>query len=143
VTAARVTFAIPYGSPAGVWGISLALQGAANADRSTTAVPLAIAPTITAMPSSVSLTPAGDAVIEIGCSPPIREGQVASLLLGDRQITLPPLDAQTSTVVFAVPMAKPGDFYVRLRVDGVDSQLIEDSADPPAFRADRRITVTP
>lgn len=143
ITPAKITFVIPLGSPAGVWSISLTMEGPGDTVRSTTSVPLAIAPTITAMPSSVQLTPDGGVDIEISCSPPIWEGQTAALLLGHRMIAHPPLEAQTSTVTFTVAAAEPGDHYVRLRVDGVDSQLIDDNADPPAYRADRRITVTP
>ena len=52
-----------------------------------------------------------------------------------------PVSAPTSSFTFTVPNVELGTHYARVRVDGVESQLIDRSATPPTF-FDRRIIVT-
>jgi hypothetical protein len=64
------------------------------------------------------------------------------LLLGDREIAAEPHDAPTDTLTFVVRAAAPGTYPARLRVDGVDSILIDYTASPPAFRQTEQVTIT-
>jgi hypothetical protein len=65
-------------------------------------------------------------------------GQPVYLLLGDRQV--PP--AQLAPLRFVVADAAVGEFLARVRVDGVDSRLVDRSVIPPVFDQSQKVTVT-
>ena len=48
----------------------------------------------------------------------------------------------TAQLSFVVPDAAPGEFLTRLRVDGVESRLINRDVTPPVFDDTRKVTVT-
>ena len=62
--------------------------------------------------------------VSLRCSPPVQPDQRAALLLGDREIVADPHSAPTDQLSFSVRPNRPGDHFVRLRVDGVDSLLV-------------------
>lgn len=141
--ASEVTVSLPQASPdwvAGFYTVALryqpAGQPAGNAQFSN-AQSLAIAPTVD--PASIDI--AADR-LTLTCSPPVQPGQSVALLLGSRELTLPrePDDREALTrLSFALDDIQPGDYWVRLRVDGVDSHLVRRSADGqlefnPAYR---------
>jgi hypothetical protein len=71
------------------------------------------------------------------------------LLLGDkdaRQITAEPHPAQIDTLTFIIrdaPVSATEGFYIRLRIDGVDSLLVADyTAAPPAFDENQKVKIT-
>jgi hypothetical protein len=72
----------------------------------------------------------------------VRPGQRISFLLGSREIVSQPLSAQTDTLAFSITDAPPGDHFVRLRVDGVDSLLVDRSVTPPIFDNSQQVTIT-
>jgi hypothetical protein len=49
--------------------------------------------------------------------------------------------AQTATLDFTIVDAPPGDHLVRVRVDGVDSQVIDRTVVPPVFDATQLVTI--
>lgn len=104
------------------------------------AQPLAVAPTIA--PASVN---AEADRLTLTCSPPVRPGQSVALLLGSREIALPrdPEDTAALTQLsFPLTNIQPGDYWVRLRVDGVDSHLVTRTADgKPQFNPAYRVSV--
>jgi hypothetical protein len=63
------------------------------------------------------------------------------LLLGTREIFAEPFAATTGTLTFLVEAAPVGDPLVRLRVDGIESPLIDYEAKPPTF-FNHRIIIT-
>jgi hypothetical protein len=84
----------------------------------------------------------GEANVDVSFSPEVRPAQRVSLLLGDRQIPSPPRAAKTGDITFTVTEAEPGEYFLRLRVDGVDSILIDVGAEPPAFLQDHKVVLT-
>ena len=66
------------------------------------------------------------ATVNLTCSPPVRKEQRASLLLSNREIQAETFAVQTADLQFVVKDAEPGEYPLRLRVDGVDSLLIKD-----------------
>ena len=50
-------------------------------------------------------------------------------------------DDATDTLQFSHDSLADGDYWVRLRVDGVDSVLVDRSTTPPTFVADQTVTV--
>lgn len=123
---------------------TVAVDFGTGADLQTTnELPLTVAPRIaSALPLDVTRNADTSADITLDCSPQVRPAQRASLLLGDREIAAKPHLAATATLDFTVPHAPLGEQFLRLRIDGVDSLLIQRPADqPPIFDATQRAKI--
>lgn len=87
--------------------------------------------------------------LTLKCLPQIRPEQKVGLLLQDREIpadsvTTPADPAAETTAVFPVPSMSPGEYVVRLRVDGVDSiPVIFSDTEPPGFNPAHKVMITP
>jgi hypothetical protein len=126
---------------AGFYSVSLELDDAGRV-TTTNAVPLALAPEILTLPSQVQrLGLDKTATIPVTFRPEIRPAQRASLLWGDLEIPAPAHATQTDSLSFVLPHAPLGKRFVRLRIDGVDSLLIDFTADPPVFDPARMLEI--
>jgi len=126
--------------PAGFYTLAVLVQRPGETYRRTTnQLAFSLAPSITIAPASA---PAGSVTYTATCTPQIWLGQVASLLLGDVEIPAQAFTAQTGTVTFAATDLASGSYYFRLRVDGVDSLLVNRSVTPPIFDSTQQVTVT-
>ena len=107
--------------------------------RISSEVPLAIAPIITsfatpAVPIPFTLIAATKiATVQLTCRPNVRPEQRVALFLEDREVIAEPMNGPTDKLTFVVREAKAGSFHVRLRVDGVDSQIVDRSGKVPVF----------
>ena len=110
--------------------------------RVTNEVPFAIAPSIMAsvFPIPAALA-AGRATVKLTCRPKVRPEQRVALLLGDREVIAEPFETPTDQLTFVIQQAEAGNFLIRLRVDGVDSQLVDRSASVPVFK-NQRVVIT-
>lgn len=154
----RITFTLPNTAAAqtnlaaGQFVVSVVLtpQGEAN-PRETNAVPLQIAPVaVLAADAGLSL-PAATVVrggapqvvtVEMRSRPRVRPTQRASLLLDTAEAVAAPRALPADPLVFVFPDALPaGNPRVRLRVDGVDSLLVDRSGDAPAFDLSQQLAV--
>jgi hypothetical protein len=142
-TAAQVKVTVPNDPvnwPAGIYTVQVLVQRAGDSyRRSSNEFPFALAPALAIVPAR---TPAGDIAYTATCSPEIRPEQRASLLLGSREILADAHPAQTPTLTFLATGMTPGDYFVRLRVDGVDSLLVDKTKTPPMFDGTQTVTVT-
>src|SRR3569623_854092 len=94
--------------PPGLWNVTVVLRRAGETvDRSTNSLPLLLAPHL-------------------------RPGQTVSLNVGGREVP-GDITAQTGTLQFVFPSLAAGPQWLRLRVDGADSLLIDRAATPPQF----------
>lgn len=110
----------------------------AGDERMTNALSLSVAPKIENMsPKPVRR----DAVLTVQVSPRVQAIQRVALLLGDRELHPETRPAQTDTVKFRLKSIVPGTYFARLRVDGVDSLLVDWSKTPPEFDARMKVTV--
>ena len=66
-----------------------------------------------------------------------------TLLLGSRAVDAAPRTVQVAQHSFLVPSAPLGRQLVRLRVDGVDSLIVDFTATPPAFDLAQSVEVVP
>jgi hypothetical protein len=133
-SATAIKFTVP-DLPVGFYQVTLRVvrPGETNA-RTSNQLALVIGPEITTvLPIDVARDGAGSATIPLDFHPQARPGQQVSLLLGTREIVAPPIEAATGTLSFVVPDATAGDPLVRLRVDGVESPIIDRLATPPIF----------
>jgi hypothetical protein len=126
---------------AGLYAVSVVIDRANEQSRATNVVSLTLAPAITPPPAPIVRDAQGDATITIEAVPDILPDQEVVLMLGDRQVPADTHAAQTDTVSFAVEGAEPGEFFVRLRVDGVDTLLVDRSVTPPAFDPAQKVTI--
>lgn len=118
--------------------------------RTTNQLPLVIAPEITsALPQNFQSIADGSVTIKLDCQPEVRPEQPVSLLLGEQEINSETLTVASSSLVFQVPapIAKPivgKPQLVRLRVDGIESPIIDRSPmpDKPPVFFNHRITIT-
>jgi hypothetical protein len=145
----------PADLPAGFYtvAVDVATEEAAHPGipftRTTNRLAFARAPVITsAMPASAARNGLGRVSMSLTCSPDVQPGQRASLLLGGREIHAETFNAATDTLDFKFDNPTPADSpdpvesFARLRVDGVDSLLMDRTVTPPVFRSDQKVTIT-
>lgn len=131
----------PVNWPAGFYTVAVAFGPPANV-RTTNELSLSLAPSITtALPVTVARV-GGNATLNLNCSPQVRPEQRAALLVGDREIVAEPHTAQTDRLTFITKAANLGTFFLRLRVDGVDSLLIDRTVTPPVFDQTQKVKIT-
>jgi len=133
----------PAALPAGLYAATAVVAQAGEPERRTNDVALAVAPELlTVAPSPAARNPAGDVTLTVTCRPDVLPSQRASLLLGSREVLAEEHDTSTGTLTFVVRDASPGDHWLRLRVDGVDSLLVDRTVTPPVFDPTQRLTIT-
>lgn len=121
---------------AGVHGVSVVLG-----ERITNTLLLALAPEITTAAPKATRNAAGVAQVTLDVRPAVLPSQQVALILDDREIPGPERTAAATQLVFRVPAAPLGDHFVRVRVDAVDSDLVDRTAPTPSFHP-RRLTIT-
>jgi hypothetical protein len=98
------------------------------------ALPLALAPAST--PSAVAAAPGVD--ITMTCAPPVRPGQSLAILAGrSMEVLASPAAPMNDATARFEGLASGAQVPVRLRVDGIDSPVIDLATTPPSL-----ITVT-
>lgn len=132
---------VPADVPAGIYMASAVIEKTGQPTRTSNEVPFAVAPRITNLPQTVNRAGDGSASIVLQCTPEVLPEQRAALLLGDREVVAQAHPAQTGSLTFDVPDAEPGEHLVRLRVDGVESLLIDYAATPLAFDQSQKVTI--
>lgn len=124
----------PVNLPAGIHTAQLQLvHGGDPAPVSTSAFPLTIAPQVDGLATPLHVDANGDLTLTPNCAPQVRASQTVSLLLGGIEVFAEPFDGQTATPTFVFRALPPAKYRVRLRVDGVDSIIVNRAANPPTF----------
>jgi len=143
-TATSLAFQVPdtpAALPAGFCTVTVMVERPGETfQRATNAAPLALAPTATLSPASA---PAGTIAYTATVSPQVLPAQRASLLLGGAEILADAHLAQTGALTFTAMNVVAGDYWFRIRVDGVDTQLVDRTKTPPAYDPTQQVTVTP
>jgi hypothetical protein len=144
----RITFTPPPTVSAGVRAVQVTHEmmmgtpATAHSGPESNVVAVALAPRLKTVTAS-SIVPTGptfSADIEVEAEPDLREGQRVELLLnhagagGGVRTELPPLAADTPMVTFPVTDLEPGPYYVRIRVDGAESTLLDVDPLSPTFK---------
>jgi hypothetical protein len=137
----------PQNFPAGIWTVSVFVTRPGETfQRSTNALPLALAPQILSNPPINAARNGNKVTITLACSPEVLPAQRVALLLGGDEVPAELHAAQTGSLTFIAKDDPPGkfasgDYFVRLRVDGMDSLLIDRSVKPPKFKASQKLTI--
>lgn len=130
----------PSAWPAGFYTVMVLVQKASETYRRTTnQLTVALAPSMSIAPATA---PAGNITYTATVTPDVWPAQTVSLLLGDQDIPADAHAAQTNTLTFEAAAVASGDYFVRLRVDGVDSLLINRAVKPPVFDTTQKVIVT-
>lgn len=143
--AGLLQFAVPTAlsanCPAGLYQVSARLVRPNETDsRQTNRLALLLAPQITGLPITVARV-GGAASIALDFTPALRVGQTVSLILGEREVTPNAFTAPTASLTFMVTNAPVDNHLARLRIDGIDSPIIDRAATPPVF-FNQRIKIT-
>ena len=145
----RVKFIIPASAaddfPVGVYSVGLQLvRPGETSQRESNRLGLTIAPTITGLPISVARDGAGTARFTLHFLPTLRQHQRVVLVLGQQEYEPQPYTVPAASLDFVIEdapvQAGPGHL-VRLRVDGIDSPIVDRAAKPPQF-LNQRIVIT-
>ena len=137
----------PQNFPAGIYTISVSvIRPGETSKRTTNALPFAVAPQILSNPPISAVRNANEITITLACSPEVLPAQRVALLLGGDEVPAEPHPAKTGNLTFIAKDDPPGkfaagDYFVRLRVDGVDSLLIDRSVQPPKFKASQKVSI--
>lgn len=139
----------PANLPAGFYTVAVevgtteAAHPAVTFTRTTNRLAFALAPALTSpMPLTAARDPDDKVRFTLKCKPQVQPGQRASLVLGDREIQAQGFNAATDSLDFEFEQPTPSESFARLRVDGVDSLLIDRAADPPVFLSGRKVKIT-
>ncbi|GGY07234.1 DUF4255 domain-containing protein [Streptomyces hiroshimensis] len=129
----------------GPWSATVVLTGDDGTRQVTRALPLAVAPRIanSSLPLSAQPGAGGTVKLKVDCEPPVAAGQRVHLLVGDRPVPVTAFQGKrASKLVFSFPSSGPGRHVLRLRVDGVDSPVVDGDATPPRLDDDLAVVVT-
>jgi hypothetical protein len=133
-------FVVPTASaadfPVGVYDVTARLvMPGETSTRDSNRLAAVIAPNITVLPAApVPIDGDGDATFTVQFTPALRAGQTVSLLMGTTEILPEAFAAPTASLSFIARGVTAGASPVlRLRIDGVDSQIVDRSVTPPVF----------
>jgi len=149
-SATSILFTIPALSaanfPVGIYSAYAELTPPDEANnRLTNRLALTLAPAIIGLPMTVARV-GGAATFTLNFTPELQAGQEAVLILGQQEfLPEPPTATPASSLKFVIPNAPafpaPG-VLARLRIDGIESPIIDRTAKPPAFLNNPRIIIT-
>jgi hypothetical protein len=133
----------PVALPAGLYRVWVTILEPDGDVSATNEIALAVAPEIVSFaPNPAPRDGTGAVTLTATVRPSVLPTQPASLLLGAREVRSQAHPAPTTTLTFVVRPAAPGRHWLRMRVDGVDSPLVDRAVDPPVFDPSQRITIT-
>lgn len=128
--------------PVGVYEVNARLVRPGESQvRESNHLAFTLAPNITNLPQNVARDGGGDAQVSIDFTPELRPGQRATLLIGQQEVAPQSFSAPATSLDFLIEDAEAGDYLVRLRIDGIDSPIVDRSSTPPSF-LDQRLTIT-
>jgi hypothetical protein len=147
--AAAIDVTLPSGSaaeqdwPAGIYTVTVSLiRPGDTKPRESNVAAMLLAPEPELPPSSVTRDATTRRVtVTLDVKPQVRPAQDARLTLGGDTGSADPHSTPTSTLTFELGDVAQGAQWVRLTVDGVDSLLVDRSAEPPTFDSTQSMAV--
>ena len=139
----RVAFNLPNDAAiwrAGVYELSLIMDDENGDPIESNKLTLIIAPQFTTF--NATRNPDNTINVDITVNPQVHDTQSVSMILGQHQQNAQALSLPvTDDVSFIFPDIASGDYWVRVRVDGIDSLLIDRSQTPPVFFPTQEVTI--
>jgi hypothetical protein len=145
----QLRFTIPTSSaddfPVGIYRVGVRLTNPEETTaRESNRLALTVAPEIIGLPLTVIRDGSGTVGFTLHFQPAVRAGQRVALILGMQEYQPQPFTAPAVSLDFAIehaPAAPPPGLLVRLRIDGIDSPIVDRTVSPPRF-LNQRIIVT-
>jgi hypothetical protein len=131
--------------PVGVYRVGARLVRPGESDpRETNRLAMTLAPHMTNLPLSVARDVSGTASFAIEFTPVLRAGQSVALVLGQNEFLPQGTGSPPTALSFVIPNAPVGSHLARLRIDGIESPIIDLSVEAPATPRflDQRVTIT-
>jgi hypothetical protein len=124
--------------PVGVYRVGARLVRAGESGpRETNRLAMTLAPHLLGLPVVVARDGAGTATFSVSFHPALRSGQSVTLLLGQQAYAPEPFTPPVTTLDFVIADAPVANHLARLRIDGIESPIIDRAATPPAFLPQR------
>ncbi|MER5597111.1 DUF4255 domain-containing protein [Streptomyces sp. NPDC002265] len=143
VSNTEVHATLPDGLGPGLWSATLVFTALDGTEHTTTTLPVRVAPRITGeLPLSVRRDAMGMASLEVTCETPVCPEQRTELLVGEVPVAAEPFLQASRTLRFRLDGVQPGRHTLRLRVDGVDSPVLDTASEQPRFDPDTAVVVT-
>ncbi len=129
--------------PPGNWTVALAVQRPGETElRISNSLPMMLAPDLDLGTSSASRDAGTGAVtVQLVFTPEVRASQSVRLMVAGHEALPANLNSQTGSLEFVYPELPAGNQRLRLRVDGVDSLLINREKEPPEFEASQKLVI--
>jgi hypothetical protein len=140
-TAGKVTFVLladPDALPPGLYMVTVVVTTGLTTRR-TNDLAFSLAAKIS-LPTVIAPSPPDPESLRLDFDPEVWPGQRLSVIVGSQEIRIPTVTAKTGTLIVPVDSVTPGSYYVRLRVDGIDSQLLAVGVLPPLFDPALKVT---
>ena len=119
--------------PVGAYGMTVrVVRPGETAARETNRITMILAPQMTNLPLAVTRDGAGAANFTIDFVPMLHDGQTAVLALGQNEYLPQGAGSPSASLSFAIPDAPVASLLARLRIDGIESPIIDLSKEPPA-----------
>ena len=124
----------PTDLPAGVYLLNAQVTSGSDVLQ-TNGVPLAIAPKIDPSWAPGTLASGANVTVTVPCAPYLRPSQLVSLVIGSQEAPADAFTAPTNAPSFTFVALEPTGTAVpvRLRVDGLDSPIVDRTKTPPVF----------
>jgi hypothetical protein len=122
--------------PVGVYSATARVVRPGETDaRETNRLTMVLAPQMTNLPLAVTRDGAGAANISIDFVPALRDGQTVVLSLGQNEYLPQATGSPPTSLAFAITDAPAASLLARLRIDGIESPIIDLSQEPPVAPA--------
>jgi Pvc16 N-terminal domain len=136
--------AVPAAWPVGLYRVELSvLRPGDTTPRTSNPLPVVLAPAITSLPPVAMARSAANVLsLTLNVTPAVRVGQSVSLLMDTREAAAEAFSADSTQLSFAFADAPPagGTPLLRLKVDGIESVVVNRASTPPSF-FNHRITL--
>lgn len=132
---------------AGIYALTLGRSAGGHGqefDALTNVLAFPMAPRIESFEPKVVKKNDEPALLSVTCVPWVQPAQTALLILGDRLIPEkgPAREKPRATMIFDLSEIPAGTYYLRLRIDAVDSVLVDRSGPTPVFDPAMKVFVT-
>ncbi|MEH2008520.1 DUF4255 domain-containing protein [Nostoc sp.] len=132
----------PVNWAAGFYTVVVKVTQTGEPSRITNELSFALAPKIwDIIPPQATADANGEVTLTLILSPQVRSRQRVALLLGDREVLAQPHPNQTDRLEFRIAGVTPGEYFVRVRIDGVDSLLVDRTVTPPVFDQNQKVVI--
>jgi hypothetical protein len=118
--------------PVGVYRVTArVVRPGESSPRETNRLTMILAPQMTNLPLAVARDGASVATFSVEFTPALHDSQRATLVLGQQEHAPQTVASPAASLVFSIPNAPVGSHLARLRIDEIESPIVDLSKPPP------------